>query len=376
MKSKLGGCARARLPKLRGVGPADRVISLIGLPKSGVRGAVGRRPSALPFIVAFSCLVFGAVAHSQDIVITRSEKGAEVPRKGLIVRWQGDRLKLDVNGRERTIKNENIIRIETDWSEEYSQAEQAFQSHDFQNAVKLYAEALSSESRPWAQNIIRARLVQCHSLFENHSVAGQLFTQIIQSDPKSRFIEVIPLPWLQSLADTTLTENAKAWYQSNDPSIQLLGASWLLGSNLRSEATQTLETLAQSSDENVAALAKSQVWRGLTVTATERDAKRLMKQIDSMPNSIRAGAIFQLATIQSRLGQKDEAAINFMKLPILHAEHLRLSAAGLQKSANLLHNAGQTDEGIRLLREVVRDFSGTRFAAEAESILQSWTANN
>lgn len=313
--------------------------------------------------------------RAQDVVYTRSDKGEEVPRKGMIVAWLGDSLTIEINGRERELRSRDIIRFETSWNEAYNQAEALFESRELRRALEVYQTALQSEQRDWARVIILSRMVQCSSVLEDHAFAGSCFAEIIRLDSQTRFLHLIPMSWLRSLSDAGVNENAKGWMQSREPAIRLMGASWLLGSASREEAVSALEELAQGLDANIAHLAKLQLWRSKVVTAKPSDLRRLQLQIEKMPPQIQAPAMLILSDIQSRLDMRDEALLTMMRIPILHSENLKLSAAALQKSAAMLIDSGQSTQATRLYREIEREFGGTRFSREATAQLQQLQNN-
>ena len=206
---------------------------------------------------------------------------------------------------------------------------------------------------------------------EDYANAASSFSQIIAYDGQSRFTHLVPLPWDRAFIDTAMIERAKQWQQSSSETIRLMGASWLLGSPAREAATAELDELSRSRDPRIAHLASLQLWRGKSVSANASDLARLEKQIARMPINIRGGAMFVRGEIELRLQQIDEASLSYLQIPILHPDNLRLSAIGLQKAATSLEKAGQSDEAKTLLRELVRDYPKTRFAAEANSRLQT-----
>ncbi len=309
-------------------------------------------------------------AAAQDVVFTRSESGSEVPRKGTIVDWVSGSLTIEVNGRSRQLKNEEILRIETVWSEAYQQAETLFSERKFPSAIESYQTALRAEQRGWAQNIILARMVQCGNLLDEHALASACFAQIVKADPQTRFIHLIPLPWLSSRIEARAEENARAWLQSRTPALRLLGASWLLGGADRVEAQAALEELGLDLNPSVAHFAKLQLWKAKVLTADLKEMGRLQSQIERMPKLIQAPALWILSDVQSRLKLGDEAVLTLMRIPIIHTENLTLSVAALQKSAAHLSDSGQTAQAVRLYREIERDFGGTRFARDASAQLQ------
>ena len=138
---------------------------------------------------------------AQDIVLTRSSKGTETPRKGVIVDWQADTLTIEIGGREKTIKGAEIVRLQTAWSEQYQNGLQLFQQRKFSEAIGPLIEASRSETRSWARSIILAKLTQCFDLQEDFGSAANAFAQIIAVDPQSRFTYLIPLPWDRAFVD-------------------------------------------------------------------------------------------------------------------------------------------------------------------------------
>jgi tetratricopeptide (TPR) repeat protein len=306
--------------------------------------------------------------RGQDVVYTRSEKG-EVPRKGTIVDWTGSYLKIEIGGRERSLNQADIVRVETTWSKEYQQAESLFAERQFQPALEAFRGALQQEPRGWAQNMILARMVQCADVLDNPAAAGVAFLQILSVDPQTRFIHLIPLPWASSF-DPGISEQADSWMQVRNPTVKLIGASWMLGSPKREEAREILEALAQDLDPNVAHLAKLQLWRAKVVTAKAADLARLKAQVERMPKDLRGPALLILSDIQSRLKMNDQATLTLMRIPILHSENLKLSAMALKKAALKQEAAGEKQSAIRLYREVVSDFGGTQLAQDAAAQLQ------
>lgn len=323
------------------------------------------------FLLVFWMLTAVSLVEAQDVVFTKTDKGNEISRKGLIVDWVGDSLTLEVGGRNRQLKNESILRIETAWSESYRQAESLFEERKFRGALEMYQAALNTESRDWAQNMILSRMVQCGNLLEEHALAGACFARIARRDPRSRFIHLIPLPWLRNRTEASAEVNAQGWLQSNNATIKLLGASWLLGGTSRADAQAALEELGLGADPYVAHLAKLQLWKSKVVTAKENEMGRLQAQIERMPKSIQAPALLILSDVQSRLDMQEESILTLMRIPILHSGNLKLSAVALQKSAVKLAQSGQTRQASRLYREILRDFAETAYAIDATAQLQS-----
>ena len=88
-----------------------------------------------------------------------------------------------------------------------------------------------------------------------------------------------------------------------------------------------------------------------------------------MPTTLRAGPYYVLAAAQARLNQKQQAAINLMRIPILFPEQEALSAASLYKCAKLMHNDGQSDEAKMLWTELLQDHPESVWAKQVDTSL-------
>jgi hypothetical protein len=77
-----------------------------------------------------------------------------------------------------------------------------------------------------------------------------------------------------------------------------------------------------------------------------------------------------LGQAEARLGLADDAAIAYLRVPVLFADRRELAARSLVAAARLAKRAGHQDEMALLSQEVVADFSDTRLASEAHDLLQ------
>lgn len=330
------------------------------------------RPRLVP-LLALVVLLFGDLSFliAQDVVEVRSSKSGNIlKRRGEIKSWEGAALTLEANGRTEPIPNESIVRIETNWSEECLQGRQFLESRKFAAAIEPLAKAASAEPRPWAAAMVRADLVRSLSALGKDLDALQQFVLILSQDPETRWMEFAPLAWDGGLVDAPIAAIAQKCLEAKQPNLQLLGASWLLGTSQRAAAVETLKKLKQDIRPEVAHLASAQLWRTELPQATEKEVANWARQIERMPESLRAGPLLLVGLASQRLTQPDRAVLSWMEIAILHEDNYRLAAIGFSRSAALLGEQGKAEAARRMWLEISQRFAGTQWATEAESRLE------
>ncbi|MGY8747378.1 MAG: tetratricopeptide repeat protein [Pirellulales bacterium] len=297
-----------------------------------------------------------------DIVVTRRQDGAPiVNRKGTITQWTGDSLTLSSKGVEREIDNDTIIKIETEWGDNYKLGLQEFNSGNPSFAIVQFDEALSSESRPWAKLIIRAKLIEAYQSLEKYPDAIRQFQIILQEDPQTRFLPLAPICWTGS--GTVMADTASQLGNSRNSFLQLIGASWMLGSPQRNTGIKILQTLSEDIDPRLKNIAIAQLWR-TRLNVTDKQLKPWEKTVAGLPRDFRAGPYLVLAEAQSRVGQTQPAIVNLMRIPILFPEQKSLVAAALYRAGNLLDNQGESDLAQSILNELVTLYPQTVWAKQ------------
>ena len=302
---------------------------------------------------------FGQMAE-RDVVVQKSSNGSSVRRSGTILGWTGLTLQLQQAGRVRDIDGEEVIRIETQWPSGYEQGLDEFSRKDFNAATSSLSNALSQERRSWAQNIIRSKILRSQLASDDLPAAANTFFQIIAADPQSRFVSLCPLRWTGN--DAGMNRQAADWIKSDEPIVQLLGASWSVGTG-GDTARETLKNLARDIDPSVAALAVGQLWNLRQTKMTAAELQVWQNKIETMPISARAGPHYAIATAYARSGFEDEAISNYMRITILHPDQPLLAAPALYQSASLLHNTGRTAGAQKLIAELKTKYPATNWAS-------------
>lgn len=291
------------------------------------------------------------------VVLRRFDRERETAttfeRKGTIVGIVAGELLLEVSDREKSLDMEEVLEIRTRWSPEYQQGVRELAVGRLATAIELLQQGLEQETRPWAQQIIRAKLLVALDASGQPGGAANVFLQLISADPQTHFAYLVPLPW--SGAGNSLAQPAKRWIGSNNLFVSLMGASWLLSGPDREQAIQVLEALANDIDPRVKALATAQLWR-IRTQVNSRQVELWQRLVDEMPREFQPGPRLVLALSQAKVGEANRATTNLMRIPILHADQKSLCAAALYQAVGLLQNGGQTNAAASLKNELLTKY--------------------
>ena len=301
-------------------------------------------------------------AQLDVVVVKRKRDEGTINRKGAIVEWAGLSLTLSSNGRESEIDNEEIVDVQTKWNPDYLTGLSERNAGRTQVAIHRFQTALTTETRPWAQRIIRAKLVDAMMEVEKPAEAVQQFMRIRREDPQTRFAYLAPLPWTNT--GSKLDRQAAEWMKLRDPMSQLIGASWMLGGPNNDVALKQLNELSSSIDPTIQALATAQMWR-VRVGVNEKQVQVWLSILGQMPRESKAGPYFVLADAQARAGNVERALVNLMRIPINYSDQRSLAAAALYRTAGLLHNKGEEKKAQAILEELVKRHPHTIWAQQA-----------
>lgn len=291
---------------------------------------------ALPaLMIGWLTLLSSSTGFAQDVLfIKKADSDVTSRRKGTIVQWLGYSITLSSNGSPKEFDSTQLVDFQTAWPATYESGKQLAAAGKTNQAIQKYRQALTDEKRPWAQRIIRSKLMAAYQLVGNASAAVNEFRIIIDQDPNSRFISQMPLPWSNLAQRVT---GASDWLASDQTAIQLLGAGWSLTSqkNRQAQATAALDQLAGDLDPRIRDLATAQLWR-LRTRLSPKEVQQWQRVVDGMESENRAGAMLILANAQQRQGDLDAALLNWMKIVTLHPHQSSLAAASLFQIASAL----------------------------------------
>ena len=324
------------------------------------------------------CLVVFIIAAESacaDVVVmggSGQDGGSEVRKTGEVVDYTGKELLLkSIGGSVAAIPANRVIRVETEWTPQHTEADRLFAREEFSEALSHYRQALSVDQRDWVRRQILAEITWCLQSLGEFARAGETFLLVLQSDPTTMHLDAMPLAWTAREPGLALRQKAEEWIRDEKRSAaRLMGASWLLNSARRRNAGDALDFLTTDSDSRVALLATAQRWRGKLVTATDDELDRWPTVIERLPQSLRAGPYYVYGQALARRDRHEHAVLAMLRVPILFPRQRVLSATALMTAGRQLEKMKRREEAGELYRELVDKYADFPLAAEAEKQLK------
>jgi tetratricopeptide (TPR) repeat protein len=316
------------------------------------------------------CLAIPALsAAGEDVVIatSASDPSARVRRTGQILDYTGTELRLRTAlGTIETLPAGRVKEIETEWLPEHLAARAARHKGDLAAAIAAYQEARALERRSWAERQVRSELTGTYVEAGRIESAGDEFLAIVARDPETMHFATMPIAWRAAPPDTALERHAAKWLaDARSPTARVLGASWLLAGPQRAAAIAELERLLKATDPRIAGLAAMQLWRTKLVTAKPVEIAAWRSQLEKLPPEIQATGWYILGDVHARAGEPDDAALAYLRVPLVFREQRAMAADALLAAGGQLEKMGQRDRAVGLYREIVRDFGHLPPAVEA-----------
>ncbi len=334
---------------------------------------------ALP-AAALVVALLGTPAPGQDTVHVANPSSTHgyAEWKGQVVDYTGRELVLLLpSGLDRTFPADQVLRIETHYGPQHVEADRRFAQGEFESALGLYGQAREGEPRRWVRRQITARIVWCYRALGQWERAGKDFLDVLLADdPSTPYFDCIPLGWVRREPSLTLERTAQQWLTRDQrPAAALVGASHLLSTNQYSRALERLRQLAADPDERIAFLALAQTWRASAVTANPEQLAQWQATIERMPEPLRAGPYFVLGAAEAQQQRWEQAALAWMRIPILYPEHRNLAAQALLSAGRSLERLGRSEQSVSLYRELLKTYSNTPPATEAQTRLEEIRGN-
>lgn len=332
-------------------------------------------PIAAFALVALSDAPHGATtAFGEDVVTIRTGRaGQESTRRifGTIVDLRGGRMTVFRSGREESFDTSKIIRYETTHLPQQIEGDRLFRARNYPAALTQYREAVEREKRNWVRREILAAMTTCRRNLGQFDVACETFLIVYEADKQTRHLNAIPLAWRSERAPPPLASRAEEWLRADEEgAAQLMAASWLLSGPRRAQAVSALQSLTDNKDKRIAQLAQAQLWRTKLVTARETEAPVWEAFVERIPEDLRAGPYFMLGQLLSRLKKPEQAALAYLRTPVLFPHERLLCEQSLFAAAKELETIGQLDAARNIYRELLRDYVGSIYADEAKSRYQ------
>jgi tetratricopeptide (TPR) repeat protein len=316
-------------------------------------------------------LIFSAALPAQDTVYLSKNGGGRTKISGRIVDYGGMGLSLELpGGRSLTYPAAEVTKIETKYTPEQIAGDQALQQGRWKDALVQFQKAMESEPRRWVRRQLVARWVECYQALGQPDRAGEAFLLLLRDDPQTLYFACIPLAWLPRQPDPRTEQLAGQWMARPEPAAVLLGASHLLSTSQRAAALDRLKKLATDADRRVALLAAAQIWRTELSRADDDALARWDRTIEKLPEPLRAGPYYVLGSARLQRQHYQQAALAFLRLPILHSHHRALAAQALLEAGQAAEHFDPS-AAVRLYRELLEKYPDQqRAVTEAQQRLE------
>lgn len=293
--------------------------------------------------------------ESGSLSLKRWEPGRSIEIRGVLVEWEPSRVVLvrkDASG-PTTFPGDQVIGIVPGWKEEsFAKVHSLFVSQKFAEVISEGQSILKTSSVPrWQQRLIVAEMVQAASALGQWQVAGKIYSYLAQDTSPQLLLSVIPLPWSDELlaAGKGLREPAAEWIQRSEPEMQLLGASWLIGSEQNGTAIDALKRLSSNDSLLVSNYAQAQLWR--TVPPAEIPSTYFGKWVelrDAMPLALQAGPTMLLGHRLEQAGTWELAVAEWLRIASLHRDRYHLRNRAIDRAVAACRAAGDGDQADRI----------------------------
>jgi len=312
---------------------------------------------------------------SQDAVTITTGHNGQKTLNGRVVDYTGRELQLELSGgRRKSIPSLKVLDVATKLSEQNLIADSLLEKGDFERALAMYRRAMDSETRRWVRRQILAHMIRCYQALGQKRPACEAFLLLTQSDPDTLYFDCIPLAWLPSQPSHDLEQAAHTWLlREHSPVAVLLGASHMLSGENGPEALTKLKSLETARDRRISQLACSQTWRAKIATANEQEIDLWANSIDAMPHSLRAGPYFILGLAHNKYQRYEEAALAWLRVPILFQTQHELSARSLLEAGKSLEKLNRPHKAATLYSELIKKYPKSLSSFEARQQLENIT---
>jgi len=319
------------------------------------------RQSLIGLLIAGLLIGFQSDGLADTVVYRAGNRGGHVALNGRILEFNRRQMSFRVDSPDtvRDLTNDQVISFTVNQLAPHREAEEALAANDFTKARERAQTALDLESRPWVRRELLALLTLGAINQQDWVTAANQYFAMLESDSETRNQDLIPLIWTaRSLNDDQL-RFARRELQSSDGTRQLVAASWLLNSpDDSAAAVEVLKELLYSPEPNVRNLSRCQLWRPELSNGdlTDGDLERWERQLNELPESLKAGPMFLLGSAYQQVVQPELAAARLLWLPIMDARRVDLTRKATLNAAELLSSVGQIEAAARLTAEAEQRF--------------------
>jgi tetratricopeptide (TPR) repeat protein len=275
----------------------------------------------------------------------------------------------------KTYATSEVTRVETPQSAQHRKGLTLLDAGEIPQAEEQLLEAYRLDPREWVQREILAHLVRAALQRGDYVTAATRIEKIFSSDEHTQHLELLPAIWTTKVLNPSQIRNGAELLVSDSDIAQFVGASILLEQSGFEETAKTaLLTIQTSGHRRLKLLAEAQLWR-LEFANSEFPVYTIDKwkrHIERLPTELRGGPYFLLARAYQFKLLRDDAALTYLRIPVLYDHDRLLAAEASLAAADVLRSGGRNQESLTIYRELVARYQGTEAARKADAILKSF----
>ncbi|MBL8814537.1 MAG: hypothetical protein JNL58_00810 [Planctomyces sp.] len=307
---------------------------------------------------------------TDEIIRRHAETGATSRVSGVIQDFSGDMVSIrrGGTGKEEVLRLREIEQIRFRKSAEYEEGLRFIAAGDWKRALSSLTTAAELEPRPWVVREIMASQIRCLTAIGRRADTIQIVEEILESDPHTRHVALLPLVWDERLPESERTMVPLSDLESSSLVRKLTAASvWLHDDKHAAAAQAELHSLRLCGRKRIQELAEIQLWR-VRVIHPDRlrtaDTEIWEGRVVDFERPIRGPAAIVLGRAFLHQHQYDKAAFAFLWMPVLQVEDRPLAAASLKYAAIALQTAGRPEESSVITSELLNRFPETSSAQQ------------
>ncbi|MBD3676606.1 MAG: hypothetical protein HUJ26_24100 [Planctomycetaceae bacterium] len=274
----------------------------------------------------------------------------------------------------KTYATSEVTRVETPQSRQQQDGLKLLAAGEASAAEAKLLEALTLDPREWVKREILADLVRAALFRGDYVTAATRMDRIFASDETTHHLELLPAVWTEKVLTKSQIRSAADLIGGESQIERLVAASILLFQpGFEETSKQILLEFKNTGHRRLQPLAESQLWR-LELKAKDLSVftiEQWQRHIERLPTRERGGPYYLLAQAYDFKLLRDEAALTYLRIPVLYPHDRLLSAQSLLSAAEVLRSAGRGQESITIYRELVARYQGTDAAGKADAVLKS-----
>jgi hypothetical protein len=303
----------------------------------------------------------GLILSGDEVELSASDLGRPPVLSGVIEELAGDSVFLRLRGVLRAIPLKDVRQLRFSRPAGYDEGLRLVQKGEWRVATEHLTAALAVESRPWVLREIRAELAGCHRSLRAWEACIEEVEEIMDTDPDSRHVLMLPLIWDERLAVTERYVAAVAELQAKSAVRRLSAASALLSDPQHGAAAEAvLFDLRKNGRGGVVRIAELQLWRvklGQRESLRMSDVEQWQERLGEFSRSMRGPGEFLCGRAFRQLGDLDRSAASLLWMPFAAPLDPASCRAALTEAAEVLEESGRTEDARRIRMKLAADNS-------------------